>query len=772
MENKKKKNNMYPLLPVRDIVILPYMLVPLAVGRRRSINALRKAVSSKNELVIVAQKDIYEENPGKSGLYSTGVLAGIVQVLDLPDGSLRVLVEGEKRVRIGRFFDRDEYVEVAVEDINETSGGVPELRLKAMMRNITDLFEEYAKFNTNVDSASHAILDEVTDPGKLADIITGHIKLKKDQAQELLEESAPLERLGKLSVILKKEIEILNIKNEIDGKVRKQIGKSQKEQYLSEQMKAIKQELLGKEAKDTEILEFQDKINKANMSEEAREQALKELGRMEKMIPFSPEATVVRTYLDWLIKLPWSRKTPNNIDLKKAEKILEKEHYGLCEAKERILEYLAVSKLSRKLKTPILCFVGPPGTGKTSFGRSIAHALGRKFTRVSLGGIRDEAEIRGHRRTYIGSMPGRIIQSITKAESRNPVFLMDEIDKMGKDFRGDPASALLEALDPEQNRNFNDHYMEVDFDLTDVMFITTANTVSSIPPAMLDRMEIIEFPGYTRDEKINIAEKFLIPKQMNENGLKSGNFSMGKKQVGFIIDNYTREAGVRNLEREIAKALRKVAKKIASGGTRKIILTNANLAKNLGIPKYSYFRARKNSVGIAAGLSWTQNGGESLSIEVSIMPGEGKLNLTGTLGDVMKESAQTALSYIRANAGEFGLKNDFYKDKDIHVHVPSGAVPKEGPSAGITICTALLSVLLSKPVRRNVVMTGEITLSGNVLEIGGFKEKILAAHRDGFKTVIFPSDNRKNMDEIPDNIKKNLDLIPVRNFKEVVEYVF
>jgi ATP-dependent Lon protease len=638
------------------------------------------------------------------------------------------------------------------------------------MRTIIDLFEEYISLNPKVDIGSYEILEEISDPDKLSDVIIGHIRLKKGQAQKLLEEFDPVKRIEKLTLILKKEIKILNIKNEIDDQVQSQIEKTQKEYYLSEQMKAIKRELKGEDSPHAdEVRELETKIGKSGMSKEAKTQAMKELDRLKKMMPFSPEATVVRSYLDWLIKLPWNNSTKDNINLKKAGTILESEHYGLKEAKERILEYLAVSKLSRRLKAPILCFVGPPGTGKTSFCRSIAHALDRKFTRVSLGGIRDEAEIRGHRRTYIGALPGRIIQSIAKAGTRNPVFLLDEVDKMGKDFRGDPSSALLEALDPEQNANFSDHYLEVAFDLSNIMFITTANVTSTIPPAMMDRMEIIEFPGYTIDEKINIAQKFLIPKQISENGLKNGAFTFTDGALKFTIDNYTREAGVRNLEREIARILRKVAKEVADGKRKGAKITEKSVQKYLGVPKYSCTRAYRNGVGIAAGLSWTPNGGESLSIEVSLMPGEGKLNLTGTLGEIMKESAQAAVSYVRANASALGVSADFYKSKDVHIHVPAGAIPKEGPSAGITICTALVSKLKNKPVKKHVVMTGEMTLSGRVLEIGGFKEKILAAHRDGFTTIIFPEENKKNIAEIPGNIKRSLNLVPVKNFQEVLQ---
>jgi ATP-dependent Lon protease len=772
MGKKIISDQIYPLLPVRDIVIFPYMLVPLAVGRRKSINAVQKAIEDDHKIIISAQKNIYDENPDSDGIYGVGVVASIIQTLNLPDGSARILVEGEKRVKICKVFENDDYYEAEADYLEPDMPSMSENRMRAMMRRVSDLFEDYVKLNPRVDISSYSIVEEIDNPDKLSDVVVSHIRLKKQQAQKLLSQFNPIKRLESLVKVLKKEVDILSIQKEIDVKVKGQIEKSQKEYYLSEQMKAIKQELEGKEKHKDEVQELEEKITKSGMSAEAKVLAKKEIERLKKMMPFSPEATVTRTYLDWLIKLPWKKKTKDNIDLKKARNILEAEHFGLEEAKERILEYLAVSKLSNKLKTPIICFVGPPGTGKTSFGRSVANAIGRKFVRVSLGGVRDEAEIRGHRRTYIGALPGRIIQSIAKVESKNPVFLLDEIDKMGKDFRGDPSSALLEALDPEQNHNFSDHYLEVEFDLSDIMFITTANTVSTIPPAMLDRMEIIEFSGYTMDDKINIAKKFLVPKQVNENGLTKGKFKFTDSALKKIISDYTREAGVRNLEREIAKVLRKVAGAVAEGEIKSANLSAKAIEQYLGVPKYSYARAYKNDVGVAAGLSWTPNGGESLSIEVSLMPGDGKLKLTGTLGDVMKESAQTALSYIRANSKDLGIPEEFYKNKDIHIHVPAGAIPKEGPSAGITICTALMSVLKNKPVKKKVVMTGELTLSGRVLEIGGLKEKMLAAHRDSFKTVIFPAENQKNLMEIPDTIKSKLNLVPVENYVEVMKHAF
>lgn len=761
----------FPLLPVRDIVIFPYMIIPLAVGRQSSLNALDAVKDSeKGTLIIAAQKDIYEEKPARQDIYSVGVAADIIQSIDMPDGSSKILIEGTRRVLLRKIFKKNGYLQAGVEFKEEIYPSSQNIKFKANLRNLTELFEEYVKFNPRVDFDAYPVVEEIEDPAKAADVIAGHMRLKKPLAQELLKEFDVEKRIEKLSSRLREEIKILRVKDEINGKVRENIEQAQKKSVLSEQMKVIKKELLGQEDKDNEHAEYEQKIKSSGMSSEAKELSLKELTRLKKMMPFSPEATVVRTYIDWLLKLPWEEETPDNIDLSKAAKILESQHYGLDEAKDIILEHLAVSKLAREFKASILCFVGPPGTGKTSFGRSIAHAMGRKFTRVSLGGMRDEAEIRGHRRTYIGAMPGRLIQSIEKAGTRNPVFLLDEVDKMGKDFRGDPSSALLEALDPEQNPHFSDHYLEVDFDLSDVMFITTANTIETIPPALKDRMEILKFPGYTIDEKIKIAQKFLVPKQVKAKGLKSVSITFTDSGIRYIIDNYTREAGVRNIEREIAKILRKIARDVAEGKRKTAKLTENNIKNFLGVPKVPQKIKSKNDVGIATGLSWTSHGGSTLSVEISIMPGEGKLKLTGKLGDVMKESAQAALSYVRGHTEELGIEEDFYKKYDIHVHVPAGAVPKEGPSAGITICTALTSALLKKPVREDVVMTGEITLSGKILEIGGFKEKILAAHRDGFKKVIFPEQNKKNIEELPEKIVKSMKLIPVSRYREVFKY--
>ncbi len=772
MAKFKTVKNTFPLLPVRDVVVFPHMMIPLAVGRKKSLKALEAAQGSNKSLVIAAQKDIYNESPGREDIYRTGVVAEIVQILDLPDGSKRVLADAGSRVLIKKISSDEGSLYAEVEFAAETRRSKT-VRTDALMRRSKDLFEQYMHLKPGVHAEPSEVNQEIEDPSMFCDVLAGYMGLSKKQAQPLLDELNPARRLEKLIRILEKEIEVLKIKREIEGKVKKRFEQSQKEYFLSEQMKAIKEELdKSKSGTDDEIGSFEKKISRAPMTGEAKRQARTELGRLKKMMPFSPEATVIRTYLEWLLKLPWNNCTRDNINLGEASEILEKEHYGLGEAKERILEYLAVAKLSDELKAPILCFVGPPGTGKTSFGRSIAHAIGRKFARISLGGVRDEAEIRGHRRTYIGSLPGRIIQSVAKVNTKNPVFLLDEVDKMGKDFRGDPASALLEALDPEQNRNFSDHFLEVSFDLSQVMFITTANTTSTIPPSLLDRMEIIKFPGYTTEEKVNIAEKFIIPKQLNRTGLKKAHFKISSGAVKHIINNYTREAGVRNLEREIGGVLRKLAREKAEGKVKKKNLSLRNISEYMGIPRFSYNRAGKNEVGVASGLSWSEKGGETLSIEVSLMPGEGKLRLTGTLGDVMKESAQAALSYVRANASSLRVPPDFYKKNDIHIHVPAGAVPKEGPSAGITICTALVSALRGVPVKKDVVMTGEITLRGRVLEIGGFKEKCIAAHRDKFKKVIFPKDNEKNLSQVPKQIRKSIKFVAADNFMQVMKEAF
>ncbi|MFB0527381.1 MAG: endopeptidase La [bacterium] len=769
--DKSKKSivipDVLPLLPVRDVVIFPYMVLPLAVGRAKSIRALEEAMARDRLIFLVTQKKIQTENPGKEDVYSVGVVAEILQLLKMPDGTIKILIEGLERGKIIDFIPQQEFVQVRIERHLETY--VPNQELEALMRSVITLFEKYVKLNRRIPIETIMSVSNIDDPSRLADVIASHISIKILQEQLILETWEPKKRLIELSKILTTENDILSIEKKIQVRVRDQIEKTQKEYYLHEQIKAIKKELKETDEYQKEVSELREKVRKSKAPLEVVKQAEKEISRLEKMMPFSPEATVIRTYLDWIIRVPWAIRTRDNLDLKRAERILDEDHYGLDKAKQRIVEYLAVCKLTKKLKGPIICFVGPPGTGKTSLGRSIARALGRKFIRMSLGGIRDEAEIRGHRRTYIGALPGRIIQSLGKIKSRNPVFLLDEVDKMGQDFRGDPAAALLEVLDPEQNNTFSDHYLEVEFDLSNVMFITTANTLYTVPPSLADRMEVIKFPGYTKDEKIKIAQQFLVPKQIKENGLSSDKLIISEQALNLIIRDYTLEAGVRNLEREIANICRKVAKELASAKGGKVVrITAKNLHRYLGIPKYHREKPGENEVGVATGLAWTELGGDILSIEVSIMKGKGSLTLTGKLGEVMRESAQAALSYVRSNADKLGLPSDFYKDREIHIHVPEGAIPKDGPSAGITMAVALTSALTNNPVKKDVAMTGEITLRGRILSVGGFKEKMLAAHRSGIKTVIFPQENEKNLEEIPREIKNKLKFVPVKSIDEVL----
>jgi len=768
---KSKKSivipDVLPLLPVRDVVVFPYMVLPLAVGRSKSIRALEEAMARDRLIFLATQKRIQTEDPGRDDLYMVGTVAEILQLLKMPDGTIKILIEGLERGKIVDFIPQESFVQVRVERPLETY--VPNQELEALMRNAITLFERYVKLNRRIPIETIMSVSNIEDPSRLADVIASHISIKIPQEQLILETWDPKKRIVELSKILTAENDILSIEKKIQVRVRDQIEKTQKEYYLHEQMKAIKKELKETDEYEKEVDELREKIKKSKAPQEVVKQAEKEISRLEKMMPFSPEATVIRTYLDWIIRVPWAIRTKDHLDIKRAEKILNEDHYGLDKAKQRIVEYLAVCKLTRKLKGPIICFVGPPGTGKTSLGRSIARALGRKFVRMSLGGIRDEAEIRGHRRTYIGALPGRILQSLAKIKSRNPVFLLDEVDKMGQDFRGDPAAALLEVLDPEQNNTFSDHYLEVEFDLSDVMFITTANTLYTVPPSLADRMEVIKFPGYTKDEKIKIAQQFLVPKQIKENGLNSDKLVISEQAIDLIIRDYTLEAGVRNLEREIANICRKVAKELATAKDRKVVkITARNLSRYLGIPRYHREKVGQNEVGVATGLAWTELGGDTISIEVSIMKGKGSLTLTGKLGEVMRESAQAALSYVRSNADKLGLPEDFYKNREIHIHIPEGAIPKDGPSAGITMAVALVSALTNKLVKKDVAMTGEITLRGRILSIGGFKEKVLAAHRSGIKTVIFPQENEKNLEEIPKEIKSRLKFVPVKNIDEVL----
>lgn len=759
-----------PLLPVRDVVVFPFMVLPLVVGREKSQKALDTAMSGNRMIFLATQKKYQTEDPTIQDIYEIGTIAEVLQLLKMPDGSAKILIEGLVRAKFSDFklVTGKNYVEVNVEQIEMSVERTP--NVEALMRQTIHLFEQYIGLNPRLPFETITALNSIEDPGRLADMIAAHLIIKNAQKQTILETINPSERLEKIIEILNSELEILNIEKKIQSRVRGQIEKSQKEYYLTEQMKAIQKELRQKDENSKEIDELRTKIKESKMTKDAETVAFKELARMEKMMPFSPEATVIRTYIDWLIALPWAIKTDDNLDLKHAQSILDEDHYGLEKIKERIVEYLAVCKMTKKLKGPILCFVGPPGTGKTSIGKSIARSLGRKFVRISLGGVRDEAEIRGHRRTYIGALPGRILQSLKKAKSKNPIFLMDEIDKLGMDFRGDPASALLEVLDPEQNSTFSDHYLEVDFDLSDVMFITTANTLYSIPPALIDRMEILRFAGYTMEEKIHIAKKFLIPKQLKEHGLTDKQLEITDNAIKFIIKEYTLEAGVRNLEREIANVVRKVVKEIVSEKQKEVIkVTEKNVKKYLGVPKYHADEKSENQVGIATGLAWTEVGGDTMSIEVSVMKGKVGLMLTGKLGDVMKESAQAALSYIRSNAKKFRIKENYFKDKDIHIHVPEGAIPKDGPSAGITMAVAMLSAITNKPVKKDIAMTGEITLRGRVLSIGGLKEKVLAAYRSGIKTIIMPFENQKDMEEIPKEVKEKIKFLTVKTMDEVIQ---
>ncbi len=767
--NKIKARTIFPLLPVRDIVVFPYMVVPLLVGRPKSVEALEEAMDKDRLLGLVTQKEIRIDEPKIQDIYQIGTLGEILQFARLPDGSIKILVEGICRLKIKEFISSKKFFQV-IADPEEEEAKEVNLEMVALMRTIASQFENYVKLNARLVPETADSVSNIKYPGQLADSISTHLQIKLEDKQKILGIFEPLARLEKIGGILSAETEILHIEKKIQGKVRHHIEKTQKEYYLQEQMKAIQDEL-GKKDGQNENQELRKQILEAKMTPEAEEKSLKELGRLERMLPVSPEAGVVRNYLDWLISLPWSKMTEDKLDINAVEKILEEDHYGLKKVKERVLEYLAVRKLVKKMKGPILCFVGPPGVGKTSLAKSIARALGRNFVRVSLGGIRDEAEIRGHRRTYIGSLPGRIVQSIKKAKSRNPVFLLDEVDKMSVDFRGDPSAALLEVLDPEQNHSFSDHYLEVDFDLSDTMFITTANLQLNIPLPLQDRMEIIKLSGYTEWEKLKIAELFLIPKQLAANGLDSEKLTISSKAVLTVIRSYTREAGVRNLEREIASLCRKTAKKLVSNGHQEIIkITNHNLSKFLGHPRFILSKgAEKDEIGVAQGLAWTEVGGEVMNIEVSILKGRRNLTLTGKLGEVMRESAQAALSYTRSKAKQLGLDENFYRFIDIHIHIPEGAIAKDGPSAGITMATALISALTRRKVSKQAAMTGEITLRGKVLPVGGVKAKVLAAHRSKVKKIILPKENKKDLEEIPAEIRREMNFVLVEHMDEVLK---
>ena len=761
-----------PLLPLRDVVIYPYMTIPLLVGRNASVNAIEAAVQRDRVVFVLAQKRPEVADPASKDLYRVGTVVRVLQLFRLPDGTMRVLVEGICRGRGKKFFSEKDSMSAAVgilkDDVKQDA------QLEALMRNVLASFNDYVHLNRRVPDEVLATANNITNPVLLSYTVASHLLLKVNVKQAILEEDDVLERFRLLSKTLASELEILKLERKIEGQVRSQVTKNQKEFYLNEQLKAIRKELGYANEFSNEVEELVAQVKKAKMPKDVHEKAIKELDKLGKMSFMSPEATVVRNYIDWLVALPWSVLTDDNGDIAAVEKILNEDHYGLKKVKERILEYLAVMKLAGSLKGPILCFVGPPGVGKTSLGKSIARALGRKFSRMSLGGVRDEAEIRGHRRTYIGSMPGRIVQALRKAGSRNPVMLLDEIDKLGTDFRGDPASALLEVLDPEQNHTFNDHYLEVDLDLSQVMFITTANSLYSIPSALLDRMEIVRLPGYLEFEKVRIAKDFLIPKELKAHGLEESDLKITDDALREVIGSYTREAGVRSLEREIAAICRKVAKKKAIAMSQKkartFRVTPANVASYLGVPKFLDSQIEKRSrIGVATGLAWTEVGGDVLTVEVGVLPGSGGLSMTGKLGETMRESGQAALTYIRSRAQALGLEKNFYREIDVHVHLPEGAIPKDGPSAGITMATAMVSALTGVPTRDDVAMTGEITLLGNVLPIGGLNEKVVAAARAGVKTVIIPKQNEKDLKELPDYLKQAVQFKLVETMDQVLE---
>ena len=757
-----------PLLPLRGVIVFPNMVIHLDVGRERSVKALDEAMVHDNQIFLVAQKEAKTNEPVNDDLYSLGTVANIKQTLKLPGGTLRVLVEGLQRARIEKFLQSEPFFKARVEEIQEDETKTNET--EAFMRHLLDQFEQYIKLSKKIPPEAFATVSEIDEPGRLADGMISNLSLKLEQRQELLEVLQPQARLEKLAEILSQEMEILELEKKINVRVRKQMEKTQKEYYLREQVKAIQKELGERDERTAEADEYRKKIADAGLPEEAEKKALNELDRLEKMPPAAAEAVVVRNYLDWMLELPWSVMTEDRLDLDVVEQILEEDHYGLDKVKERIVEYLSVRRLTQKIKGPILCLIGPPGVGKTSLARSIARSLQRKFVRISLGGVRDEAEIRGHRRTYVGALPGRIIQGIKQAKSRNPVFLLDEVDKMSTDFRGDPSAALLEVLDPEQNNSFSDHFIEVPFDLSQVMFITTANSRFNIPQALLDRMEIIYIAGYTEEEKVRIAQRHLIRKQLDENGLTHDNLRISEGTLRHIVREYTREAGVRNLEREIANICRKTAKEVVKKKEYRISVTRSNLHKYLGPPRFRYGLAeRENEVGVATGVAWTETGGDLLAIEVTLMKGKGKLILTGKLGDIMQESAQAALSFIRSRVEFLNIDPAFHEEYDIHIHIPEGAIPKDGPSAGITMATAMISALTQVPANRHVAMTGEITLRGRVLAVGGVKEKVLAAHRAGIKTIILPADNKKDLTEIPANVRRKIDFVLVEHIDQVIE---
>jgi ATP-dependent Lon protease len=769
-EEQVKVPEILPLLPVRDTVIFPYMILPLFVGRESSIKAVDEALAKDRMIFLATQKVATDDNPTPEGIYSVGTAAMVMKMLKLPDGRVKILVQGLSKGIIKEYIQQKPLFIVRTQKITEPPIGEMTLEIEALIRSVKEQSEKVLSLKGILSPDVLAILDQIEEPGRLADLVASNLKLRIEDAQKILETFHPLQRLKKVNEFLSKEVQVSTMQAKIQSQAREEMSKTQREYFLREQMKAIKNELGEIDEKAQEINELREKIKKAKMPSDVEKEATKQLNRLEQMHPESAEATIVRTYMDWLVELPWSVSTEDNLDIKKAKQVLDEDHYDLDKIKERILEYLGVRKLKEKMKGPILCFVGPPGVGKTSLGKSIARALGRKFTRISLGGIRDEAEIRGHRRTYIGSLPGRIIQGIKTAGSNNPVFMLDEIDKVGADFRGDPSAALLEALDPEQNFAFSDHYLNVPFDLSKVMFITTANILDPIPPALKDRMEVLNLAGYTSEEKLKISRQFLMIRQLEENGITPNDLVISDEAMLRIISQYTKEAGVRNLEREIASICRKVARKIAEEEKGPFHITGLNLHKYLGPPKFlPEEELEVNEIGVATGLAWTSVGGEILHVETTNMKGKGNLTLTGHLGDVMKESAQAALSYARSKSKEFNLDPDFYEKLDVHVHVPAGAIPKDGPSAGVTMATSLISSLTRIPIRKDIAMTGEITLRGRVLPVGGIKEKTLAALRAKIKTVILPYQNEKDLEEIPPYIRRKVNYVFVKGMDEILK---
>ncbi len=765
----RQEKKQVPLLPLRDIVVFPGMVVPLFIGRENSINALKYALSQEKEIFLATQKNAKMDDPSLRDIYSFGTLATVLQLLKMPDGTVKALVEGKRRGKIKNYLPDSGFFMVEVERIVEHCE--PDVKTEALIRSIHSTFEIYAKLHQRIGGDVVETVTSITDPSQLVNTVAAHLTAKIIEKQSLLETEDVNSRLERLYKILNAETDILEIEESLRQRVKKQMEKTQKNYYLNEQMRAIQKEMGTQDDFANELKDLERKIKNKNLPKEAAAKIRQEFKKLKMMTPMSAEATVVRNYIDWILSLPWLTRTKDKLNIQEAETILEEDHYGLSKPKERIVEYLAVQNLTKKIKGPILCFVGPPGVGKTSLAKSVARSMGRNFVRLSLGGVRDEAEIRGHRRTYIGAMPGKIIQYLKRAKSNNPVFCLDEVDKMSTDFRGDPSSALLEVLDPEQNYAFNDHYLDIDYNLSEIFFITTANELIGIPPPLQDRMEIIRLPGYTEIEKLNIAKRFLVKKQIQQNGLSDDNISFSDQAILNIIRYYTREAGVRNLEREIASVCRKVAKEVAKKGISIKIQINANsLHRYLGVHKFHYGRKEeKDEIGLATGLAWTSAGGELLQIETTVMPGKGNLVLTGTLGDVMKESAKAALSYARTRGRRLDLPDDFYEKVDIHVHVPEGATPKDGPSAGITVATSIVSALLRKPVKRNLAMTGEITLRGKILPIGGLKEKIIAAHRGGIEKVLIPKENKKDIEEIPARVLKKVELIPVEHMDVVLE---